>query len=515
MDETARRAPLGVLELTAESEVRSANPVASDLFDATPQDLVGEPVTGVLPRSATGALREALAADPPTEPVEEYYPEIERWLRTDVATTDSGTVLYVRDRTALHDRDQRVERLEQRMERLERIDSLVAAVFGTVVDASTREEVWQTVCERLGGTELYEFAWVGERDPAADRLDVAASGGDAPTLLDEVDDELGDDETLERRAVETGSTQLAQSLADEEWLPRSLRVAAFGRGLQSALAVPLVYDDTVYGVLGVYAAREGGFSDQEVASLETLGSVAGFAVNAIMQADLLFADTVTELTVSVRDTSIPFTEASEAFDGPLELDGVVARNDGTVVSYLRGRGETDDVVATLETHQQVTGARVVEGDDETALLEVTVTGGTPTAALTNWGATVTDATYTGESADIVATVPPDGDVREAVEVVDRRFAETALRSKERRTNDPDTTERFRDDLAERLTDRQRTVLRTAHLADYFTSPRSSTSEEVAEALDISGPTVLYHLRNAQRKLLDAFFDEEPPPPDDR
>jgi len=52
------------------------------------------------------------------------------------------------------------------------------------------------------------------------------------------------------------------------------------------------------------------------------------------------------------------------------------------------------------------------------------------------------------------------------------------------------------------------VLRVAHLADYFESPRGSTSEEVAEALDISGPTVLYHLRNAQRELLDAFFDGE-------
>jgi predicted DNA binding protein len=67
-------------------------------------------------------------------------------------------------------------------------------------------------------------------------------------------------------------------------------------------------------------------------------------------------------------------------------------------------------------------------------------------------------------------------------------------------------EAFRNDLAEALTDKQRTVLRTAHLSDYFTSPRGSTSEEVAEALDIAGPTVLYHLRNAQRKLLSAFFE---------
>ena len=509
MDETARQAPVGIVEVSGDEEVESVNPTAATLLDSDIQHLVGASPRDVLPKSATGALHEALAEGPPTAPIEEYYPEIEQWLRTDIVAADSGTVLYFRDRTDLHERDQRVGRLEQRMERIEQIDSVVAAVLGKVIEASAREEVWQTVCERLGAADLYEFAWVGERDPAAARLELVASGGDAPTLLDAIDDELGgDDETLERRAVETESTQLAQPIADEESLPRSLRVATFGRGLQSSLAVPLVYDDTVYGVLGVYAAREEGFSDQEAASLETLGAVAGFAVNAILQADLLFADTLTELTLSVRDEAIPYVEASTQVDGPLSLDGVVARNDGTVVSYLRGSEGIDDAVAALDDHPQVSTVRVVEADDETALLEASVSGGTPTAVLTNWGATVTDATYTEEAATVVVAIPPDGEVREAVEVVGERFAETDLRSKERRTNDPEPTERFRSDLEDRLTSKQRTVLRTAHLADYFESPRGSTSEEVAEALDISGPTVLYHLRNAQRTLLNAFFDEK-------
>jgi predicted DNA binding protein len=53
------------------------------------------------------------------------------------------------------------------------------------------------------------------------------------------------------------------------------------------------------------------------------------------------------------------------------------------------------------------------------------------------------------------------------------------------------------------------VLRTAYLADYFESPRGSTAEEVASSLGITGSTLLHHLRAGQRKLLDAFYDEEP------
>ena len=44
------------------------------------------------------------------------------------------------------------------------------------------------------------------------------------------------------------------------------------------------------------------------------------------------------------------------------------------------------------------------------------------------------------------------------------------------------------------------VLRTAYLADYFESPWRSTAEEVASALDITGSTLLYHLRAGQRKF---------------
>jgi predicted DNA binding protein len=73
-----------------------------------------------------------------------------------------------------------------------------------------------------------------------------------------------------------------------------------------------------------------------------------------------------------------------------------------------------------------------------------------------------------------------------------------------------TTREFRDELDDRLTERQRTVLRTAYLADYFESPRGSTAEEVAASLDITGPTLLHHLRAGQRKLFDVYFAEDAP-----
>jgi len=509
MNEKLRHAPIGVLETSTDGEIRAANPAATTILGVTRENLVGHSVDEALPRSATGTLRDAFFDDRPLEQsIEEYFPEIGQWLEVDLLADDDGATLYVADRTHTHEQERTIDRLEQRLGRLETIDSLVATVLQKVIGASAREEVWRTICERLGATELYEFAWVGKRDLTDGRLRTVASAGSAPEMRQTIDTELGSNGRLpEQRAVETESTQVVQTIADEESIPRDVRVTAFGSGLQSCIAVPLVHGETIYGVVGVYATRQDGFSEQEVASLETLAAIAGFAVNAIKQEDLLFADNITELTIEVSDERIPFVEASAAAGGPLLLEGAVVRDDDVMVCYLRTDSKLDEMLTTLENHGATSTVRTVEAGEETPVLEVTISGGTPLTTLANWGATITDATYTAESAEIVAELPDDGDIRDAVEAVDTQFSQTDIRAKEQRRHEPETMEAFKDDLTGRLTDKQRTVLETAYLADYFMSPRGSTSEEVAQALDIAGPTVLYHLRNAQQELLDAFFEE--------
>ncbi|CCQ37261.1 sensor/bat box HTH-10 family transcription regulator [Natronomonas moolapensis 8.8.11] len=517
MDERLTRAPMGVIQVAADGEITSANPAAADLLDTDPDALSGRDATEALPRSAAGTLQEALAADSPVEQsLEEYYPTVDSWLATEVAVVEGNTVLYVRDATARRSDRQTIDRLRRRLSRLESIDTLVTTVLRQIIDASAREEVWETVCRRLGTTDLYEFVWVGERDLTDDRLRVVASAGDAPDVLEAIEAELSANTALpEQRAVEAHSTCLVETIPEDEGLPRALRIAAFSRGLQSALAVPLSSEDTVYGVVGVYAARKEGFSAQERATLNTLGAVAGFAVNAIKQSDLLFADTVTEVSLEVRDGDLPLAEASATVDQPVSLAGAVARDDDVVVCYLRASGDTDRLMTILWDHSAVADARLVEDGEEASLLEVSLAGATPITTLIGWGATVTDATYDGDVVELVAELPPKSDVRAAVEAVDERFEDATLRARSERPREPETMEAFQRRLEESLTDKQRRVLRIAHLSDYFESPRGSTSEEVAEALDISGPTVLYHLRNAQRELLDAFFDTESQSDSDR
>lgn len=59
-----------------------------------------------------------------------------------------------------------------------------------------------------------------------------------------------------------------------------------------------------------------------------------------------------------------------------------------------------------------------------------------------------------------------------------------------------------------LTDRQQEVLKAAHAMGYYDIPRQTTSEELAEHLDLEKSTVLEHLRRAEHNLVNHIFDKQ-------
>lgn len=507
LPEELHAAPIGVIETTPDGEVIDVTERAGELIGGRPAEIRGRDIEDSFPKSAAGTLGAVFdGEDIEDAGFEEYYPQIDRWLAVEVAVAETVTV-YVRDRTERHARERTIDGLRDRLARVQEINDLVVTVLGRVIGAANREDVGRTMCERLGGADLYGFAWVGERDVPDDRLRSLAAAGSATDLEQHLEAAMRTETTLpEQRAVLTGETQHVEALAGDESIPEGVRKAAFGNGLQSCLAIPLAYTDTVYGVVSVYSRKEDGFSEQERVGLETLASVAGFAIRALRQEGIILADTVTEVTLAISDETLPFARAARAAETALELDGAVPRGDGAVVCYLSGEDLASGGQEALAAAGEIADVRVI-GEASDRGLEATVTGETPITRLVGWGATVRDAEYTPESARVVAELPPDGDVRRLVEAVDDTVADIELLAKSETTPSVDSVDSFRDRLDERLTDRQQAVLRTAYLADYFATPRASTSEEVAETLDIAGSTLLYHLRRAEQDLVGTYLEQ--------
>ncbi|WP_327051911.1 bacterio-opsin activator domain-containing protein [Halomicrococcus gelatinilyticus] len=508
MDERLQRAPVGVIDVAADGTVRGVNDVAREVLDEH-RIQTGVSIEDAFPRSVEDSLVDAFdGAGATAAAFEEYYPELERWLDVSVVPTDDAVTVYLQDVTTQRRHEKSLARHRNERERLVVIDELLSDVLAELVAASSRDEVAQTICERLGETELYEFAWLGEREAGSDDLVVRAAAGETGETFDAVRESLDRPvTTLEERAVESGRVQAVQPLASDSEMPESVRVAGFADGIQSVLAIPLVHGTGVHGVVGVYAAGQEALSPRERTSFETLGEVAGFAITATRNQKLLLSDTITEVAFDVRGDAV-LAALSEELDASVSLSGLVSHGTDSFLCYVDVHGATgEDLTAVAAELANVGGVRRIDNADVERSFEIEITGSTPLVEAFSLGATVRRATFEGGDGRLVMELPPGVDVHRIAEAV-CRDDETEIVAKRERERPVTTARELRDELGDELTERQETVLRTAYLADYFESPRGSTAEEVADSLGITGSTLLYHLRASQRKLLDAFFSRD-------
>ena len=520
MDDVLDRAGDGVLVVDAEWRIARANAVATALLDREAAALDGADVRDAFPRSVAATFHGHFGGEDPTPAsvaFEEYFPDLGVWLEVRTAPVEGGLAVYLRDVTERRGLEDALAEREAELERLTRINATIQEIVRELVGATSREGIESTVCERLTASELYEFTWIGEREPAGDGLSPRTAAGEYEGVLDPIvegGDAPDGPESVERAVLRTGETRIVRQLVDES-VPEPVRRVAFARGLQSAIAVPLRYGTTTYGVLGVYAARPDAFSERERESLETLGVTTGFAINAARQRNLLLSDAVVELTFRVADPDDVLVAASSRLDCSLVVEGVVPLAEGALLCYVGVEGaDPGTLLETAADRAEVPGGRIVhEASEEEptagGLVELAIEGSSPLLSLVERGATVGTAEYEDGVGRLVAEVAPDEDVREVVAATVGAFADSELLAKRERQRPVETAGEFRSSLHEQLTDRQRTALRVAHHGGYFESPRDSTAEELAEGLGISSPTLHYHLRAAQGKLVEAFLEETP------
>jgi PAS domain S-box-containing protein len=194
-------------------------------------------------------------------------------------------VLSIRDVTARRERERTVERQRDRLEELTRITRTLQETTEAVVQATDRDELEATVCQRLAESESYQFAWIGERkfETGGDPVVPRATGGEAAAYLDQVDITAGEAPTgqgptgraLRSRAVETAQ----RATADPEMTPWHDALSEFD--VRATAAVPIQHDDTLFGVLNLYTSREDAFGGEERETLANLGRAIGREITGI------------------------------------------------------------------------------------------------------------------------------------------------------------------------------------------------------------------------------------------
>ncbi len=421
------------------------------------------------------------------------------------------------DVTCQHERERELERQRERLAALNNLNHVVREITDAVVDQSTREEIERVVCERLAATDSYLFAWVGDVDVASETVTLRTEAGVEGYLEDVTvsiapDDEGGDGPTA--RAIRTGEMQTSRDTrVDPDYEP--WRDHAEEYGFRSSAAIPVVHEDTTYGVLNVYADRPDAFEGDERAVVGQLGEVVGHAIAAAERKRALMGDEVVELQFRVEDVLDALGVDADG-DGTVVLDHAVPVGDGEFLYYGRA---TDDGAAIVETlvedvpHWTDVTFRDddAEGDDPGADsdgetdFELRLSEPPVLSRVASLGGSVEAAAIEDGDFRMTLHLSPTTDVRQVIDAVEETYPAAEMvkrRQTERRAGDRESVERA---VGEGLTDRQRTVLEAAVRSGFFEWPRDVSGEDVAESLDVSPPTFHQHLRKAERKVFESLL----------
>ncbi len=163
-------------------------------------------------------------------------------------------------------------------------------------------------------------------------------------------------------------SNVADGLRDEPW-----RSAALAREYQSAVSVPLAYDEFAYGALTVYADRPDAFDDMIRAVLAELGETIASAIAAVERKRALVADARTRLEFDVADDSFVFARLARQVDCVLSFDGGIRHHEHGTTVFATVEGASPDAVVTaadalvgVERAQVVTTGGASRGNDDGA-----------------------------------------------------------------------------------------------------------------------------------------------------
>ncbi|MFP8888792.1 PAS domain S-box protein [Natrialbaceae archaeon A-CW2] len=411
----------------------------------------------------------------------------------------------------LHEREQELERQNDHLERLNDASQLREDIESLLLRANSRREIEAGVCDRLLEIEGCAYTWIGEPDPGGNEVISRHAAGVGRDYLEQVTVTALDDHAAEPagRAVRS-RTPITVSAVAEDLRQGAWRSAALSRDFQSVYAIPMVYDDFLYGVLTLYSSEHDGFDEPTRTTLAELGDTIAYAIDSVQRKQALVGDGATEIELEISPDSTLVTVA-ELADAPLEIDGILPQEDGsTTVFATVSTSLTEDALANSD----VTGT-IISCDSSQTVVQLTVGGPFLTPIIETYGGTLRSCTVDpGSGTRATLEVPKSVDVREVLMDLNRRGLATTLLARRESSDDEEiwregpmyTTNRA---LAlEELTDRQREVVQTAYHGGYFEWPRVTTGEEIASSLDISAPAFHNHVRTAERKVFRALFDRE-------
>ena len=402
-----------------------------------------------------------------------------------------------------HADEQELRRQREQLGALNSLNVVVRDITDAVIEQSTREQIEQTVCERLADTDSYEFAWIGGVAANSKTVELRAEHGvegylDGITISVDPDD--GRNQGPTARALRTGELRVTQDLPSD-FSRATWRDNVERYGVRSSAAIPIVHEDTVYGVLNVYAERPNAFEGQERTVIDQLGEVVGHAIAAVERKRALMGDEVVELAFQIQDIFGVLGVPTET-QGRITLDQTVPVADGDFLVYGTATPDAvDSLTSIVDAVPHWEEVSFHSGSDPPTF-ELRLSDPPVLSTVASIGGYVDSAAIADGDYQMTIHLAPSAEVRRVIDTVEEAYPEAEMLRRRQVSRSNDDSQAL---LGEELTDRQRSALEAAYHAGFFDWPRESSGEDVAETLGVSPPTFHQHLRKAQKKVLDSLM----------
>lgn len=409
---------------------------------------------------------------------------------------DPAVLLSIRDVTRRKSRER-----ERRWQR-----ELTRNVQRELIASRTRTQLESTIVEQLFDSG-YDLVWVGEvldgeLEPRAVRgadtylrdLDLTTGGetqGSEPSLV----------------AIRTGEPQFMPDV--ESLFPTDWRDAALDTGLGAGGALPLVYNDVLYGVLAVYDTDPDRFDESEQQLLEDIADSVSFAMHTLETETALASDHTVKATVQVRDTAYYLVDlvrqsGLNVSETTLTVTGTLPHESEQFIQYVNLPGTEIEAFREAATAHPVVQDVTVISDGDDGRVQLIVAESTPEARLASRGAVVLESTVTADHADIVVHFPAKQSLGDAVDALEDEYdSVSVLSTVETTRSDAGGFQSALETIS--LTEKQSNALRAAYHHGYFDRPRGSSASEIADSLGVAHSTFLQHLRTAQRKVFEQHY----------
>lgn len=426
----------------------------------------------------------------------------------DLAETLGATIETAWNRA---ESERRLQTQNEELQRLDQLNRLIREIDQALVGAGTREGIDDAVCELLASSELYESAWLATYDAETDTLRPQAWAGVDSGYLDNRIVTLGEtssDDPLVT-AYRSREMQIVSHIATDARVS-GWREVALERGARSCVTIPLVYEESMYGILTVYG-RTPHPEERETDVLEELGRNIAHAIHALEASTTRRTDSVVELTLQTTMAETPLVRLARELDCEIEFEGLVPGTGGDTTVFFTARGVSqEELVAAGEQLLAIEDLQHVADRETGALFRAQVTEESLPVQFLERGATIQSLRIDAGAATAVVELPETAVVREFVESLRGDLSDLDLLSRRIRTQEPEAS--LQSTVLDRLTPRQQEVLQLAYRSGYFEMPRIQTGEELADVLGIVPSTFAKHIRSAERNVLDVVFATEHEPP---